>query len=227
MTDALVIRRAELPVGRDRVEALRAFYADWGALGDWSGGVSLPAGSGEIAFVPATGQPFHHFALLVPGGRFEAARTWVAERAPLLAEPDSTETTFVFDDWDALACYVADPAGNIVELIAHAELCPSHRTGRFDPEEFCAISEMGLVVDNRQSALQGLAERGIELWAGSDGPGGLSFVGRKGHTLILVAPGRGWLPTGEPAQRCPATVTVTVDGGRELSLSVAGGELAA
>src|SRR5262249_38224196 len=143
-----IIRRAELPVASEEIEAMRAFYARWGALGDWSGGVSLPAGSGEIAFVPAPGRPFHHFALLVPGDRFEAARSWVTAQAPLLADPDSGETTFDFDDWDAFACYVADPAGNIVELIAHAELGRAGRSGPFDPGEFCAISEMGLVVDD-------------------------------------------------------------------------------
>jgi len=227
MTGAdFVIRRAELPVAAGHIEALRAFYDGWGALGDWSGGVSLPAGSGEIAFVPASERPFHHFALLVPGDRFEAARSWVAARAPLLAEPGSSETTFVFDDWDALACYVADPAGNIVELIAHAELCRSGRSGPFHPSEVCAVSEVGLVVDDRLPALDALAERGIDLWSGWEGPGGLSFVGRKGYTLILVAPGRGWLPTGTPAERGAASVLVSVDGG-EVPVSAAAGLLTA
>jgi hypothetical protein len=225
MSNGLVIRRAELPVGGDRIDALRAFYSDWGALGDWSGGVSLPAGSGEIAFVPAEGRPFHHFALLVPGDRFAEARSWLEARAPLLTEPGSPDTTFDFDDWDALACYVADPAGNIVELIAHAELCRSGRSGPFHPREVCAISEVGLVVDDREAALAALERVGISLWSGSEGPGGLSFVGRKGHTLILVAPGRGWLPTGTPAERCPASVTL--DAGRELSVAVRDGELVA
>jgi hypothetical protein len=223
VTDAaLVIRRAELPVAADAVAALRAFYAGWGAAG-----LSLPAGSGEIVFVPAaSGQPFHHFALLVPGDRFEAARSWLSARAPLLGDAGKSETTFDFSDWDALACYVADPAGNIVELIAHAELCRSGRTGPFQCSEVCAISEVGLVVDERTEALERLAGQGISLWSGSAGPGGLSFVGRKGHTLILVAPGRGWLPTGAPARRCAATVLVE-RGDRAVSVSVADGSLTA
>jgi hypothetical protein len=223
----VLIDRAELPFAVDEVEALRAFYDGWGEPADErDGGFSLPAGSGQIAFVPAQGRPFHHFALLVPGDRFEAAREWLASRAPLRAEPGSTETTFRFDDWDALACYVVDPAGNIVELIAHSELCRSGSTGPFDPGEVCAISEVGLVVDDRRLALGTLAARGIELWSGSDGPGGLSFVGRKGHTLILVAPGRGWLPTGVPAEPCAASVAVSV-GGVGVSVAVAAGGLTA
>lgn len=217
----VVIRRAELPVAAGSVDALQAFYSDWGASG-----LSLPAGAGEIVFVPAAvGRPFHHFAFLVPGDRFEAARDWVSARAALRSEAGSSETTFVFDDWDALACYVVDPAGNIVELIAHAELCRSGRSGCFQFSEVCAISEVGLVVDDRSAALSELGTRGISLWAGSSGPGGLSFVGSKGHTLILVAPGRGWLPTGAPAERCAASVEVARGGASEVTVSVAGGAL--
>ena len=217
----VVICQAQLPVAADTVDALGTFYADWGLSG-----LSLPAGSGEIVFVPAaTGRPFHHFALLVPGDRFEAARDWVSARAPLRSEAGSSETTFVFDDWDALACYVVDPAGNIVELIAHAELCRSGRTGRFQFSEVCAISEVGLVVDDRSAALSELDASGISLWAGSSGPGGLSFVGSKGRTLILVAPARGWLPTGAPAERCDASVVVTRGGSSDVTVSVADGLL--
>ena len=63
--------------------------------------------------------PFHHFALLVPGDRFDAARAWLGERVEPLARDDG-ETVFPFDFWDARAAYFHDPAGNIVELIAHA-----------------------------------------------------------------------------------------------------------
>jgi catechol 2,3-dioxygenase-like lactoylglutathione lyase family enzyme len=219
----LVIQRAVLPVSARAVPALRDFYRGWGeVVEEAGGGFSLGFGSGRVAFLPVPGRPFHHFALLVPGDRFVAARTWLASRAPLAAEPGSSETTFDFDDWNALAVYVIDPAGNIVELIGHAELSRSGRTGPFDPGELAGISEVGLVVEDRAAALAKLAERGIELWAGSAGPDGLSFVGRKAHTLILVSPGRGWLPTGAPAVASPARVEIGV-GGDEVAVTVAAG----
>jgi hypothetical protein len=31
----------------------------------------------------------------------------------------------------------------------------------------------------------------------------LAFVGERGRTLILAPPGRGWMPTGKPAERHP------------------------
>jgi hypothetical protein len=224
-SDDLVIRRAVLPVSARAVPQLRDFYRGWGkVLEEAGGGFSVGFGSGRVAFLPVPGRPFHHFALLVPGDRFVAARTWLAARAPLAAAPGSSETTFDFDNWNALAVYVIDPAGNIVELIGHAELSRSGREGPFDPGsgELCAISEVGLVVQERGAALAALAQRGIELWSGADGPDGLSFVGRKGHTLILVAPGRGWLPTGAPAVASPARVEIGV-GGHEVAVTVAAG----
>jgi hypothetical protein len=226
-SDDLVIQRAALSAGADVVDALRAFYAEWGTVEpDRDGGFALTFGSGQLAFVPGPGRPFHHYALLVPGGRYAAARDWLAARTPLLTEPGSTETTFDFPDWDALACYAADPAGNIIELLAHAELCPSTRSGPFDPGELCAISELGLVVEDRPAARATLAACGLMEWSAWGGADGLSFIGRKGYTLILASPPRGWLPIGVPAQSCAASVEVAL-GGSVVSVTVAAGELTA
>ena len=55
-------------------------------------------------------------------------------------------------------------------------------------------------------------ELGLQLWSGGvQEAGGLGFVGRKAHTLIISGEGRGWLPTGRPAE--PHPVGVTIRGG--------------
>ena len=74
-------------------------------------------------------------------------------------------------------------------------------------------AELGLVGEPLLLAA-GLAEYGLELWDGSLEPGRLAFVGEKGRTLILVPPGRGWLPTGRPAEPHPVDVLLKVGGGR-------------
>lgn len=61
---------------------------------------------GAPADVRAHLRRFYHSAVLVPGDRFDAALTWLRERVDL-------------GFWDARACYCHDPAGNIVEPIAH------------------------------------------------------------------------------------------------------------
>ena len=151
-------------------------------------------GETELHFVPGEGEPFYHFALLLPGDRFDAAHAWADGRFELLGG------VFEFENWDARAVYFLDPAGNIVELIAHRGLEENDCEGEFRPEEIVGFSELGLV-GNRAERLRELS---LPLWAGTiDDPEDLAFVGEKGRTLILAEEGRGWLPTGRPAEIHP------------------------
>ena len=206
------IRQIVLPVVRETVNGLRKFYADLGVDSPRSGsGLELTVGAGHIAFAATDEHAFHHFALHVPGDRFEAARAWLGERATLLSERGQCETTFVFQHIDAEAVYVLDPAGNIVELIAFHDLDRHGTVGPFDPREMLGIAEVGLVVRDRVSAASTLAAHGLHVWQGAQQPERLQFVGQRGHSLILAPPGRGWLPTGRPAEPWSASVEITVD----------------
>lgn len=205
---------------RDSLNAMRSFYgATLGLAGD-SAALSWQVGSGRLTFVAADGAPFYHFAFLVPGNRFAAAAKWLGDRADLLPHPDTGRTEFDFDFWNAQACYVHDPAGSIVELIAHRG--EAERTdGEFSAADLLAISEIGLVTaDPADTAGRLRDELGLPLWFGDvTGPSSLAFVGRKAHTLILSRPGRGWLPTGRPAEIHPVDVTLSDDRAAAADLS--------
>jgi hypothetical protein len=151
-------------------------------------------GETALQFRPDEGEPFYHFALLVPGDRFEVAHVWAAERFEL------SGGVFEFENWDARAVYFLDPAGNIVELIAHRGLEENGRDGPFAAEEIVGFSELGLVGNRAEN----LRLSRLPLWSGTiDDPDRLAFVGEKGRTLILAEEGRGWLPTGRPAEGHP------------------------
>jgi catechol 2,3-dioxygenase-like lactoylglutathione lyase family enzyme len=184
-------------------------------------GLGSAVGETTIEFVPGDGEPFHHYALLVPGDRFDAALAWAAERVELLPGADGS-VVFDFSNWDALACYFHDPAGNIVELIAHRGVGGKGATGSFDAGELLGVSELGLVGDPAVMAAA-LATLGLGVWSGSvDTPGSLAFVGERSRTLILAPPGRGWLPTGRAAEqhRVAATVAGTAEGEVQLEGSL-------
>ena len=171
------------------------FYGD--TLGLPVDGNAIVVGETRLGFRLEDGGAFYHFALLVPGDRFDAALGWARGRVELLGD------VFDFDFWNAHALYFHDPAGNIVELIAHHGLEENARSESFATEELVGFSELGLVGD-RQSLLRDLEGIGLELWDGSiDQPDALGFVGEKGRTLIVSRPGRGWLPTGRPAEPHP------------------------
>jgi catechol 2,3-dioxygenase-like lactoylglutathione lyase family enzyme len=209
----LRIARAELAVATARLDAVAAFYEQTlgFAVEQRDGRVVIPVGADvlELVAVGDATDPFHHFALLVPGDRFDAARAWLGERAETLTRNDG-ETVFPFDFWDARAVYFHDPAGNIVELIAHAGMAERGAAGDFSAAELAGLSEVGIVVDDPAAAVATLErELGLELWSGDAAQ--LAFVGAKAHTLILAPPGRGWLPTGRPAE--PHAATVSLSGG--------------
>lgn len=200
---------ARLDAPRGALSDLRELYA--GVLGleplaSEDGGVAFKVGETRLELVPG-GDAFYHVALLLPGDRFAVAREWAEARVELLPDPVSGEVVFDFSSWDALACYFQDPAGNIVELIAHAGIGESGRAGPFDAGELLGLSELGLVGDLPRLA-DGLRTLELEVWDGSVGEGELAFVGERARTLILAPPGRGWLPTGRPAEVHPVEVTV-------------------
>jgi hypothetical protein len=159
---------------------LRDFYA------------GVDTGDTELEFVAGQGEPFYHFAFLAPPERFD--------------ELAGSNEVFDFDNWNARAFYFLDPAGNIVEIVAH------------DGIDEYGLSELGLVGDTRAMAAE-LQKVGLELWDGTlEEEGRLAFVGERGRTLILAPPGRGWMPTGRPAERHPveAELSGPVDGEVEL-----------
>lgn len=161
------------------------------------GRLEVRVGAARLCFRAGPGEPFYHFALLVPGDGFEAAHAWLAERTEILPNAKTGGTVFDFSFWDALACYCHDPAGNIVELIAHRGIGSTFDGGA----DLLGISEIGIVTPDPPALHERL---GLQLWSGD--LDSLAFVGRKAHTLILCRPGRGWLPTGRPAEQHPVEV---------------------
>ena len=199
----------QLQASRHSFSALRSFYGSDLGLEE-ADGRAFEIGATVLEFVPGDGRPFYHFALLVPGNRFEAAMAWARERVELLPDADSGELVFDFSNWDALACYFHDPAGNIVELIAHRGVGENEARGAFTATELLGLSELGLVGDDTATMARELQQLGLDLWDGTvDEPGRLAFVGEKARTLILSPLGRGWLPTGRPAEPHPVELVLS------------------
>ena len=189
--------------------------------GPSAGRFSYPIGETVIEFVAASGEPFYHFALLVPGDRFDEALEWADARTELLPHPESGEILFDFDNWGAYACYFQDPAGNIIELIAHRGVEETGAQGELRPTEFVGLSELGLVGDPLAMAGRLTQQLGLELWDGTvDEPGRLAFVGERARTLILSPAGRGWLPTGRAAE--PHAVDALLAGRADADVDLEG-----
>jgi catechol 2,3-dioxygenase-like lactoylglutathione lyase family enzyme len=180
------------------------FYIERLGLGTASGDNApggYAVGPARLQFKePADGSaPFYHFAFLAPGNRFAEAKRWLSGAGSLLTGSNG-QTTFEFEAWDAKASYVLDPAGNILEIIAHRGVANSDATGAFDAGELRGLSELGLVTVAPPEAVDALQQAGLPLWSGTADAGRIAFCGAKSQTLIVCSPGRGWLPTDRPAE---------------------------
>ena len=219
------ILRATLEIPSALVDETAAFYGErlgltLSAAGDDR--VVVDIGESALELRRACGEPFYHVALLVPGDRFDAALAWAGERVTLLPERESGEIVFDFAFWDALACYFHDPAGTIVELIAHRGVDESGAEGPFRPEELLGLSEVGIVGDPPTDAAALERELGLAVWDGTvEGQRALAFVGEQARTLILCRAGRPWLPTGRPAEPWPVDLILAGDPGRDVAVGAA------
>jgi hypothetical protein len=203
---AFELLRVDLRAPRACLPALDGFYGARLGL-ERVDDLTFRLGGGRLRFVPGDGSPFYHFALLVPGDRFDAALAWARERVEILPGGDVDDVVFDFDNWDALAFYFHDPAGNIVELIAHRGLGEAGTAGAFTASELLGISEIGVVGEPAEIA-RGLERAGLRLYDGEVAPGRLAFFGERAKVLIVAPEGRGWLPTGRPAEPHPVEVVV-------------------
>ncbi len=222
------ITKLSLAGPRSALDELRDFYImRLGLPGarPQSAGFGVGLDRARLTFAPTDGRPFYHFALLIAGDRFEAAVAWLASRVELLTGQDSSPV-FEFAAWPARAVYFLDPAGNIVELIAHPGVWESGLgDAGFDPGEIVGISEAGVVAANLPAVATSIhARAGIEVWDG-DPAVGIAFLGRRAHTVILCAPGRGWLPTRRPAEAHPVAVTLSSAQGETLIVGDDAGEV--
>jgi hypothetical protein len=214
------LTRVRLHAPARSLPALAEFYArrlDLETLDTSDALVAVRVGEARLEFVASAAEPFYHVALLAPGNRWDELLVWARERMDLLPDPESGEVVFDFHNWNALACYFHDPAQNIVELIAHRGIGETRAVGSFSGRELLGVSELGLVGDRAHMAAVLADELGLELWDGSiDEPGHLAFVGVRGRTLILSQEGRGWLPTGRPAETHPVEAVLTGSADREV-----------
>ncbi len=187
-------------------DALRDF---WGAtLGQRieegpNGSFTVVLGWTRLSFQPAADgtRPIHHLAVQIPENQLEAAMAWLDGRVRLLAHEGSP--VLAFPNWDAHSVYFFDPAGHVLEVIAHHGL-PTASDAPFGPASLLGLAEVGLPGDVRAGAAAIEAAIGERVWTG--GGVGFAALGDAWGRFILVPEGHRWLPTEVPAAAFPTAV---------------------
>ncbi len=178
-----------------RLDAMRKFYGETMGWPVERVGASLRvrAGGTELRFDPTTHEdaPYYHVAWAIPSNKFELGKAWLAARLPLLVHPDGRDE-FHFPSVRRRALYFADPAGNVLELIARDDL-GDRAEGAFGLGDLLYVNHVGLVVDDMDATIHSIrGSLGLEPTA----PPTSTFtkLGDAYRHVVLVPRNRLWLP---------------------------------
>jgi catechol 2,3-dioxygenase-like lactoylglutathione lyase family enzyme len=155
------------------------------------------------------GAGVHHLAFEIPVDTFPEHRRWLESRVRLLRHADGRTEFEGPPHWGSRSLYFPGPDEMVLELICRR---PRPQPERSPVPSLLSVSEVGVAVPDVPAAVRRLGEVGLPAY----GTPGESFapVGDEWGLLILVSPGRPWLPvfdvTAEPR---PLTVAVTPGSG--------------
>lgn len=135
--------------------------------------------------------PYYHVAWAIPENKLAQAKTWLAARTTLLRTPAGRDE-FHFRSVNRHAVYFADPAGNILELIARHNL-KDGRDGAFELADILYVNHAGLVVDDLQAAIAQIRQK-LSLDLRYEPTSNFAQLGDEYRHLVLVTRDRLWLP---------------------------------
>jgi len=155
--------------------------------------LTVEAGGTRLHFEQAAegGQPIYHVAWAVPENKLALAKAWLAARTPLLVHPDGRDE-FHFRSVNRHAVYFADPAGNVLELIARHNL-DDGTAGPFTLADVLYVNHAGLVVDDLPGSVRDL-ETGLGLGLRAEPTPDFAQLGDEHRHVVLVTRKRLWLP---------------------------------
>ncbi len=146
-----------------------------------------------------------HLAVNIPTGSFAAAKRWIAERAPIMTRDGSDEFAGPAG-WHSRSVYFDGPEGQVLELIERQELPHPAPRG----VELLCVSEVGIAVADVAAAVDRLEDAGIRAY-GEFRTDGFVPVGDAEGMVIVVEPGRTWMPTADrTAELLPVTITADI-----------------
>ncbi|WP_445486440.1 VOC family protein [Niallia sp. 03133] len=152
---------------------------------------------------------YYHFAFNIHSNLFKQAKTWLAERVELLKE-DREDEVYFEGITKANACYLEDPAGNIVEYIARVETSPTSAAKVFSTSNVLSISEIGLSTNELEKYAEQIQTLGIpvrnnrQLYYDTY----LNFMGEyeEGAFIILGPLGRRWIFSNKVSVATPVVI---------------------
>lgn len=178
-----------------------------------SPGLHLQAGKTELLFTqaPPDFDGAYHFAFNIPENQFQAGKTWISSRIPLLCDENGKDE-FASETWNSHSIYFKDTAGNVLEFIARHNLKDAV-DGDFDSRQILNVSEIGLSSEDVVTFANELCTRlGLSVFQQQPNET-FTPVGDDHGLLILPIKDRIWIPnSGVPARLLPIKVRGELNG---------------
>ncbi len=169
--------------------------------------LEVQAGNTSLVFTQAQADfdGAYHFAFNIPENQFQAAKTWISNRLPLLHD-EAGEDEFASESWNSNSVYFKDAAGNVLEFIARHNL-KNAILGDFECQHILNISEIGLPSRDVIAFANELCNK-LSLSVFQQKPSeSFTPVGDDHGLLILPIQDRIWIPnSGVPAKLLPIKV---------------------
>ncbi|WP_433751510.1 VOC family protein [Paenibacillus amylolyticus] len=147
--------------------------------------------------------PFYHVAWMIPTNRFKEAKQWAASRVVLSREGDRDETYST--NWNSHSLYFEDPAGNIIELIAHHRI-QNESDHDFSTQDILQVCEVGLVTEDVLSTVNELQRIGLTRWGEVSDT--FAPIGDVHGLFIVVKKDRKWFFSTQKAEIYPLEVSI-------------------
>lgn len=176
------------------------------------GGVLVEIGRSRLQLHqgPPT-EAVHHLAFDIAIDQFDDHRVWLEGHGGLLHSADGTTEFEGSPVWNSRSLYFEGPDRMVLEVIGRrVQSWPGSVRDQPAPN-LLSISEVGVAVPDVAAAVRELDDR---FGVGTLGEPGESFAPAGDHDglLILVSPGRGWLPIFD-VQAQPLRTRIQVDVG--------------
>lgn len=167
---------------------------------------TIGIGDSRLTFRPknTTNPPIYSFSISIPQNQVEKALDWLKNEGGKYPDGPTEPINIIKDEitgaeiinkplYNANSVFFNDAAGNIIELIARNDVNNSVE-GDFNREQFLKISEAPVVTKQVRECEEVLdAEFGIKAFPRTTS--GYRPVGGADGVLLLVIPGRPWIPT--------------------------------
>lgn len=217
------IKELTLRVDNIHYNSNRIFWTEvlgFPLLDQTSGSYTIGIGESKLTFRPknTTNAPIYSFSISIPQNQVEKALDWLKNEGGKYPDGPTEPVTIIKDEitgaeiinkplYNANSVFFNDAAGNVIELIARNNI-DNAIEGDFSRESFLKISEAPIVTKQVRECEELLDEE-FGLKAFPRTTSGYRPVGGSDGVLLLVIPGRPWIPTQTvEAQQYDVIVTI-------------------